>query len=277
MSMSMPSGMRFHLSSRDWPLGRLKPHPLNHGVLWGDNAHGSGSSTGLHTRTFLTHIHPWLAMLSLPFWWLALAAGCFSVDCFKTKPFESRHGAYKLFNWKEHGSLNSGDLPGRLLTKRWQCFFSPPNLTASQDSQSWSRALPASLSAAEMRNPTSTSWLSPVLQGSFLVSEKRTRLEGKNSLSTEMSWTDWMEAAEAPTDWERGLPKALPATTGKIPGTFLVPLESASPQHLWASPDNIQEHLPGAYASGMHLWAGEYVGKGTGMPQRCLAYKCPVC
>lgn len=40
MRMSMPSGMRFHLSSRDWPLGRLKPHPLNHGVLWGDNAHG---------------------------------------------------------------------------------------------------------------------------------------------------------------------------------------------------------------------------------------------
>lgn len=35
MSMSMPSGIRFHLSSRDWPLGRLKPQPLNHGVLWG--------------------------------------------------------------------------------------------------------------------------------------------------------------------------------------------------------------------------------------------------
>lgn len=128
MRMSMPSGMRFHLSSRDWPLGRLKPHPLNHGVLWGDNAHGSGSGTGLHSLTFLTHIHPRLAMLSLPFWWLALAAGCFSVDCFKTKPFESRHGAYKLFNWKEHRSLNSGDLPGRLLTKRWQCFFSPQTL-----------------------------------------------------------------------------------------------------------------------------------------------------
>lgn len=42
MSMSMPSGMRFHLSSRDWPLGRLKPHPLNHGVLGEDNTYGSG-------------------------------------------------------------------------------------------------------------------------------------------------------------------------------------------------------------------------------------------
>lgn len=171
MSMSMPSGMRFHLSSRDWPLGRLKPHPLNHGVLWGDNAHGSGSGTGLHTVVFLTHIHPRLAMLSFPFWWLALAAGCFSVDCFKTKPFESRHGAFKLFNSKEHGSLNSGDFPGRLLTKLWQCFFSPQILL---DSQSSSTAFPASLSAAEMRNPTGTSWPSPLLQRSFLVSEKRT-------------------------------------------------------------------------------------------------------
>lgn len=35
ISISMPSGIRFHLSSKDWPLGRLKPHPLNHGVLWG--------------------------------------------------------------------------------------------------------------------------------------------------------------------------------------------------------------------------------------------------
>lgn len=35
ISMSMPSGIRFHLSSKDWPLGRLKPHPLNQGVLWG--------------------------------------------------------------------------------------------------------------------------------------------------------------------------------------------------------------------------------------------------
>lgn len=35
ISISIPSGIRFHLSSKDWPLGRLKPHPLNHGVLWG--------------------------------------------------------------------------------------------------------------------------------------------------------------------------------------------------------------------------------------------------
>ena len=33
MRMSMPSGMRFHLSSRDCPRGRLKPQPLNQGVL----------------------------------------------------------------------------------------------------------------------------------------------------------------------------------------------------------------------------------------------------
>lgn len=31
--MSMPSGMRFHLSSRDCPRGRLKPQPLNQGDL----------------------------------------------------------------------------------------------------------------------------------------------------------------------------------------------------------------------------------------------------
>lgn len=36
MRISMPSGMRFHLSSRDCPLGRLKPQPLNHGVLRGE-------------------------------------------------------------------------------------------------------------------------------------------------------------------------------------------------------------------------------------------------
>lgn len=33
MRMSMPSGMRFHLSSRDCPRGRLKPQPLNQGDL----------------------------------------------------------------------------------------------------------------------------------------------------------------------------------------------------------------------------------------------------
>lgn len=31
--ISISSGIWFHLSSRDWPRGKLKPHPLNHGVL----------------------------------------------------------------------------------------------------------------------------------------------------------------------------------------------------------------------------------------------------
>lgn len=59
MSMSMPSGMRFHLSSRDWPLGRLKPHPLNHGVLWGRQCtwyQASRATCPLYTIS-LSHIH----------------------------------------------------------------------------------------------------------------------------------------------------------------------------------------------------------------------------
>lgn len=100
MRMSMPSGMRFHLSSRDWPLGRLKPHPLNHGVLWGDNAYGIRPAAPrfcpaiFPSRTFPHGLHGSL----FSFWWLALAAGCFFVVCFKTNPSESQCGACELFN-----------------------------------------------------------------------------------------------------------------------------------------------------------------------------------
>lgn len=100
MRMSMPSGMRFHLSSRDWPLGRLKPHPLNHGVLWGDNAHGIRPAKPRFcpaiflSRTFPHGLHGSL----FSFWWLALAAGSFFVVCFKTNPSESQCGACELFN-----------------------------------------------------------------------------------------------------------------------------------------------------------------------------------
>lgn len=48
--MSMPSGMRFHLSRRDWPRGRLKPQPLNQGDLRQKPAWWDHSAVGGDTR-----------------------------------------------------------------------------------------------------------------------------------------------------------------------------------------------------------------------------------
>lgn len=85
MRMSMPSGTRFHLSSRDWPRGRLKPHPLNHGVLWGRQGTGCQASGCMYTPT--------LPSLSSLFGMVGPGSSALSVDCLEANPSESKSAA----------------------------------------------------------------------------------------------------------------------------------------------------------------------------------------